>query len=66
MKRLIIAATVAVIGLSYTTSLQAQTSTQTTKSANKNKKIKSSAAQPKADAKHCDVAGGATHNGACY
>lgn len=63
MKRLIIAATVAVIGLSYTTSLQAQTSTQTTKSATKNK---NSAARPKPDAKHCDVAGGATHNNACY
>ena len=64
MKRLIIAATAAAIGLSYTTSLQAQISTQTTKSAAKNKKT--SAAQPKPDAKHCDVAGGATHNNACY
>jgi len=66
MKRLIIAATVAVIGLSYTTSLQAQTSTQTTKSATKNKKIRTTAAQPKPEAKHCDVASGATHNAACY
>ena len=66
MKRLIVAVTVAVVGLSYTTSLQAQTGTQTTKSATKNKKMTSSAAQPKPDAKHCDVAGGATHNAACY
>jgi hypothetical protein len=66
MKRLIIAAAVTVIGLSCTTSLQAQTSTQTIKSATKNKKIKSSAAQPKPDAKHCDVGSGATHNAACY
>jgi len=66
MKRLIIAATVAVIGLSYMPSLQAQTSTHTAKSATKNKTIKNSAVQPKPDAKHCDVAGGATHNAACY
>lgn len=66
MKRLIIAATVAAIGLSYASSLQAQTSTQTTKSVTKNKKMKSGAAQPKPDAKHCDVTSGATHNAACY
>lgn len=66
MKRLIIAATAAVIGLSCTTSLQAQSSTHTTKSATKNRTIKNSAAQPKPDAKHCDVAGGSTHNAACY
>jgi hypothetical protein len=68
MKRLIFAATVAVVGLSYTTSLQAQTSPQTTKSATKDKKIKNSAAQPKSTAKsaHCDISSGATHNTACY
>ncbi len=66
MKRLIIAATVAVIGLSYTSSLQAQTSTQTTNTATKNKKTKSSAAQPKSNAKHCDQSSGANHNTACY
>lgn len=66
MKRLIIAATVAAIGLSYASSLRAQTSTQTTKSAIKNKKIKSSAAQPKPEAKHCDQSSGANHNTPCY
>jgi hypothetical protein len=68
MKRLILAATVAVIGLCYTTSLQAQTSTQTTKSAAKNKKIKNIEAQPKSAAKsvHCDQSSGANHNTACY
>ena len=45
MKQLLFAATVAVIGLSYTTSLQAQTSTQTTKSATKNKTTKNVATQ---------------------
>jgi hypothetical protein len=55
MKRLIFAATVAVIGISYTTSLQAQTSTQTTKSASKNKKTKNSATKPTSNApKPCD------------
>jgi hypothetical protein len=66
MKQLIIAATVAVIGLCYMPSLQAQTSTHTTKSATKSKTIKNSAAQPKPDAKHCDVVGGATHKAASY
>jgi hypothetical protein len=66
MKRLIIAATAAVIGLSYASSLQAQTSTQTTKNAPKDKKIKSSSAQPKADAKHCDQTSGGNHNSPCY
>ena len=65
MKRLILAATVAVIGLSYATSLQAQTGTQATQSAPKNKKA-NSAAQPKSGAKHCDSSSGATHNTACY
>jgi hypothetical protein len=57
MKRLIFAATVAVIGLSYTTSLQAQTSPQTTKSASKNKKTQNGATKPTSNApKPCDPA----------
>jgi hypothetical protein len=68
MKRFIFAAVIAVIGLSYTTSLQAQTSTQTTKSATKNKKKKSDVAQPTSSAKtsHCDQSSGANHNTPCY
>jgi hypothetical protein len=72
-KRLIFAATVAVIGLSYTTSLQAQTSTQTTKSATKNKTTKNGATQtsvakPTSNVKttHCDQSSGANHNTPCY
>jgi hypothetical protein len=68
MKRLILAAAVAVIGLCYTTGLQAQTSAQTTKSAPKIKKIKNGEAQPKPTAKsvHCDQSSGANHNTPCY
>jgi maltose-binding protein MalE len=57
MKRLIIAASAAIIGLSCTTTLQAQTSTQTTKSATKHAK-KTTAAQKSSaqtsNVKRCD------------
>ena len=66
MKRLIFAATVAVIGLSYTTSLQAQTSTQTTKSATKNKTAKNGATQQPVKKPPCDQTSGANHNTPCY
>lgn len=68
MKRLIIATTVAVVGLSYMTSLKAQTGTQTTSTATKSKKTKTSAAQPKSNDKsvHCDQTQGNNHNSPCY
>jgi hypothetical protein len=72
MNRLIFAATVAVIGLSYMTSLQAQTNTQTTKSATKNKTTKNGATRQTSDAKPtsndknppCDHI--INHNAPCY
>jgi hypothetical protein len=68
MKRLIIAATVAVVGLSYMTGLQAQTGAQPTHAAAKGKKTTTSAAQPKPNDKsaHCDQTQGNNHNSPCY
>lgn len=68
MKRLIIAATVAIVGLSYMTGLQAQSGTQTTNTATKSKKTKTSAAQTKSSDKspHCDQTQGNNHNSPCY
>lgn len=68
MKRLIIAAAVAFVGLSYMTALQAQTSTQPANATAKSKKARTSAVQPRANDKspHCDQTQGNNHNSACY
>lgn len=68
MKRLIIVAAVALVGLSDMNGLQAQTGTQTTNAAAKNKKTKATAVQPKSSDKspHCDQTQGNNHNSPCY